>query len=362
MPINHGIWKIGKNVVQVQEVQMDSEEELEIIVESNPEILNENWLIIGRQVLTSFNKYIDLLAIDNSGSVIIIELKKHKTPREVVAQGLDYASWVKSLSPSDLSEIFKKYDNKYSKLGKSLDQAFYDKFKYKIEEENVNSSHQIVIVAAELDSSTERIVKYLSDSDIPINAVFFKVFEDNNQKYLSRAWMIDPFETSEIATVSYNGGPWNGEFYVSFGHGSERNWEDAIKYGFISAGGGQWYSRTLNQLSTGDRIWVNIPKTGYVGVGTVSETAKKADEVLFDTDSGQKNIYDLPHKAHYHSQFKDDEDKAEYIVKVNWVKTVPLNKAISELGFFGNQNSVCKPTAKKWENTINRLKEYWHIK
>lgn len=179
-----------------------------------------------------------MLALDNNGSIIIIELKKHKTPREVVTQGLDYASWVKTISSSQLTGIYKNYELKYSKTRKSLDQVFYEKFKYKLEEDDLNSSHQIVIVAAELDASTERIVGYLSSSDIPINVVFFRVFEDNNQRYLSRAWMIDPFETSEIVTVPQDGGSWNGEFYVSFGHGNERIWEEAVKYGFISAGGG----------------------------------------------------------------------------------------------------------------------------
>ena len=52
---------------------------------------------------------------------------------------------------------------------------------------------------------------------------------------------------------------------------------------------------------------------------------------------------------------------AEYIVKVEWIKTVPEEKAVKELGFFGNQNSVCKPRNEKWEFTIERLKKYWKV-
>jgi RecB family endonuclease NucS len=55
-------------------------------------ILKSGWVIIGQQARAAFDKYIDLLAIDASGSVIIIELKRHKTPRDVVAQAIDYAS------------------------------------------------------------------------------------------------------------------------------------------------------------------------------------------------------------------------------------------------------------------------------
>jgi len=264
------------------------------------------------------------------------------------------------LKGSQISGIFKDFNQKYVESDKTLDIVFKEKFGYAIEEESLNSSHQIVVVAAELDSSTERIVKYLSDSAVPMNAVFFKVFEDEEQRYLSRAWIIDPIETSDIAVTSRSNGEWNGEFYVSFGHGAERNWEDAAEYGFICGGGGTWYSRTLNALGVGDRIWVNIPKLGYVGVGKVVDTAKKADEVFFSVGDDEKNIYELSNKANYHSQYKDDEDNAEYIVKVEWDKKTTLKSAASE-GFFGNQNTVCKPTTSKWENTVNRLKEIWDI-
>jgi len=54
-------------------------------------ILNADWLLIGRQVRTGFDKFIDLLALDGDGKVIIIELKRNQTPREVVAQAIDYA-------------------------------------------------------------------------------------------------------------------------------------------------------------------------------------------------------------------------------------------------------------------------------
>jgi RecB family endonuclease NucS len=55
-------------------------------------------LLIGRQIQTDYGKFIDMLALDQEGNLVIIELKKNRTPREVVAQTLDYASWVQNLS------------------------------------------------------------------------------------------------------------------------------------------------------------------------------------------------------------------------------------------------------------------------
>lgn len=47
--------------------------------------------------------------------------------------------------------------------GGDLAEAFKARFGADLAEEDLNQSHQIVIVAAELDAQTERIVGYLQD-------------------------------------------------------------------------------------------------------------------------------------------------------------------------------------------------------
>jgi hypothetical protein len=59
---------------------------------------------------------------------------------------------------------------------------------------------------------------------------------------------------------------------------------------------------------------------------------------------------------------EDDEEKSEYLVKINWLKTLDIGDAIKEKGFFGNQNTVCKPVAIKWQHTVERLKKRFEIK
>lgn len=361
MPIEHSIWKINKTPSPLPVYTLDNEDELEEMLFKDLSILNDQWLLIGRQVQTSFNKYVDLLALDASGSLIIIELKKKRTARETVAQAIDYASWIETIDTSTIAEIYEKFCSKYLNSDMNLNSAFLKKFGSNLDEDDLNSSHQIVIVASELDSSTERIVQYLSNSEVPINIVFFQTFRDGENKYLSRAWLIDPAETQKQATIPQKAGPWNGEFYVSFGVGENRNWEDARKFDFICAGGGKWYSNTLNMLQKGDRIWANVPKVGYVGVGVVAAPAVKIDEFYVQTEKDKTPFLEAPINANYHQQWKDNDDKSEYFVKVNWIKTVPLEKAISEVGFFGNQNSVCKPTTPKWNHTVERLQKIFEM-
>lgn len=356
MAIEHAIWKVGTKPERLQSAMLKSELALEEMINADISMLNDRWLIIGRQVNTSYGGFIDLLAMDADGSLIIIELKKHKTPRDVVAQAIDYASWVKNISPEKISDIFAKYSN-----GGSLDEAYAKKFGSKLEEDDLNQTHQMLVVASELDASSERIVSYLSDMDIPINVLFFKVFKDGDNSYISRTWMIDPGETQEKASSNTgNKEPWNGEFYVSFGHGDARDWEEARKYGFISGGGGNWYNKTLFMLNEGDRIWANIPKTGYVGVGIVTGPAVRFSDFEVEVDGQKKKFIDIA-SANYHKQYIDDAENSEYMVPVKWLVSVPAKDAVSEVGFFGNQNTVARPTTTKWPHTIERLKKRWQI-
>ncbi len=359
MAVQQGIWKISQSAEAkpqaLREIKLENEALLEQQIVKDISILNAHWLLIGQQVTTDFGKKIDLLAVDASGSVIVIELKKDRTPRDVVAQAIDYASWVETLSSDRLSRIYAEFAGKQCLSSQSLDEAFRQKFSSVLSDDDLNSSHQMVIVAAELDASTERIITYLNDkASVAVNAVFFSVFEDNGHQYLSRAWMIDPLETEEHAVNTSAKGHWNGEFYCSFGAGpGSRNWEDAIEYGFVSGGGGRWYSKTLLGVSPGDRLWVNIPGTGYVGVAEVTANAVMADEFISD---------DMTLKGSYARAEDVGEDNAEFFVGVKWLHTETQNSAFSEVGLFGNQNTIARPRDKKWDHTVERLKQVWMIK
>jgi len=70
-------------------------------------------------VETAYGKFIDLLCMDSEGTLVIVELKRDKTPREVTAQALDYASWVKTLNAEEIEKIAAAYFK-----GESLESAF----------------------------------------------------------------------------------------------------------------------------------------------------------------------------------------------------------------------------------------------
>ncbi len=161
MPIEVGIWRIdGAEVARVASSKLANEARLEDILEQDLSILGlDVLLVVGCQVITDFGKRIDLLAMDSLGEVFAIELKRDRTPREIVAQLLDYGSWIRDLDVERLSDIYARHNTNGSG---SLADGFRERFDDELPAD-LNSSDQLIIVASELDASTERIVSYLSE-------------------------------------------------------------------------------------------------------------------------------------------------------------------------------------------------------
>ncbi len=357
MPIEVGIWRLGQKPEKINASVIDSELMLENALIEDLSVLSSQLMLIGRQVSTIYGKFIDILAMDAYGNLAVVELKKNKTPREVVAQLVDYASWIQSLSYEDIAAIYAEKN-----LGKKLEEGFYDAFGISLPEQ-INQSHELIVVASELDPSTERIINYLSDNyGVPINAVFFRFFRDGERDYLARTWLIAPEEAERKTSKSKSkkgSEPWNGrDFYVSLGEGEHRAWEDCQKYGFISGGQGKWYSQTLNLLFPGSRVFVNIPKTGYVGVGIVKESAVPVNEFNVLLDGKEVPILSAPLIATNMGENADDSDLSEYLVRVEWLRAVPRNEAFWEKGLFALQHTACRLTSSF---TIERLSQHFGL-
>lgn len=193
MPQDIKIWEITDTdkLKEISESKLDLEERLEDWIEKDISLISsDDLLIIGRQV-----RSIDLLCVDRNGDLVIIELKRDKTPRESTAQTLDYASWVKDLSNEEITDIADSYFKE--KEGRTFEKAFKDKFGTDIPEV-LNEDHRMIIVASEIDSSSERIIEYLSDTyGVPINAITFQHFQKDGKEFLSRVFLIEPSEAEQ---------------------------------------------------------------------------------------------------------------------------------------------------------------------
>jgi hypothetical protein len=357
MPIEIGLWKMGGQLEPVRFQPLENEKKLEAALATDLSLVGDGLLLVKRQVATASGKFIDMLGIDVQGTLVVIELKRGRTPREAVAQLLDYASWAKDLSRQDIAEHYAEFHN-----GASFDEAYVARFGSSVPEE-INQQHKLVLVCSSLDPESERIIEYLSkDYGVPINAVFFRFFKDGATEFLARSWLIEPNEVEARSTRAITQRatePWNGrDFVVNIGHGEQRSWEDSRKYGFVSGGGGRWYSSSLRQLFPGARVFANIPGEGFVGVGTVRSEAVPVTQFKVARDDTEKPILEMPLAAAGMGSNADNPDLCEYLVGVDWQNTRPREQAYREAGMQGNQNTAWKLRDRF---TLDKLKEHFKL-
>lgn len=187
------IWEISEKtkLLELTKSKLDFEDRLEDWIEDDISIIDHNLIIVDRQFITDSGKKIDLLCIDSIGDLVIIELKRDKTPRDVTAQVLEYATWVKELSNERITKIANIYLGEKGPLEKAFKEKFVDELP-----DILNENHKMIIVASEMDDSTERIINYLSDSyGVAINTISFQYFKkDDGKEYLTRTFLIEPSE------------------------------------------------------------------------------------------------------------------------------------------------------------------------
>jgi RecB family endonuclease NucS len=90
MPLEIGLWRVDDKPTKLATSCIGLEARLEGLIESDVTILGEPLLLVGRQVPTGYGKVINLMGVDAGGVLHVLELKRDRTPREVVAQILDY--------------------------------------------------------------------------------------------------------------------------------------------------------------------------------------------------------------------------------------------------------------------------------
>lgn len=149
--------------------QENLEEKLELWLENNPHCLleEEKVLIIGRQVITNLDSIVDLLAVDKRGDLVIIELKRDRTPRNTVAQVLEYTSFVEDLSYQQLEEIFMEYTGE-----ENINLADYHRNYFQLQEDeavafNKNQKPLIIaqIITKEVKQTSTFLLHFLGKKD-----------------------------------------------------------------------------------------------------------------------------------------------------------------------------------------------------
>ena len=195
------IWSIdGTQVTQLEPSnQMESELLLENILVSNPSLLMEDLILVGRQTPTEGGP-LDLLGVDADGRLVVFELKRGTLSRDAVSQVVDYASYLNAMELDDLANHISERSGEHG-IKKIEDfQVWYDNQGYG--ELETLKPPRMFLVGLGADATTERMVNFLAtDNGVDISLLTFHGFQDIDRTLLAKQVEVRGDSDDEKATV-----------------------------------------------------------------------------------------------------------------------------------------------------------------
>jgi len=169
--------------IRFKDLELKEKFDIEVWVRKNPEILGENLMIISEQTLLPSGRQPDLLALDKNGNLVIIELKKDDSGKDVYWQAITYAANFSEFTYSDIMDMYEKY---LENLGQT-DPNPKDKIEEFVEEdiEKINQKQRIILVSKEFHPDVLRAVLWLRDFEVDIKCIrLMPYIDENNQLFI----------------------------------------------------------------------------------------------------------------------------------------------------------------------------------
>jgi hypothetical protein len=146
------------------------ETEIEELVWSDLEaFLGESLFPIARQARLTGGGIPDVLALDESGRVVVIEIKRD-VDRSQLAQCLEYAGWARSTNLDELAALYHG--------GPASFFTDWQDFTETNTPVVVNRSPRVVLVARSFEDRTRSALDFLRENGLPVSVVPVSVYED----------------------------------------------------------------------------------------------------------------------------------------------------------------------------------------
>lgn len=149
----------------------------------------------------------------------------------------------------------------------------------------------------------------------------------------------------------------NGLYYYNVGEGIHRNWDDYVKFGFISAGQAPRFRDAMLGFEEGDVIAAYLKGHGFVGIGQITQKAKPVREVLIDNIPLLQQELECPNIV----ENSNDPEKSEYVALVDWVSFTNRSDAKwkSKSGIFTSQ--LVRASLDSQPETVKYLEQEFSV-
>ena len=183
------------NATTFSELNLSERYDIQEWIDDTPEILGEKLLIIGKEIILPSGIRLDLLAIDENGNLVIIELKRDTSGNHVEWQAIKYASYCSAFTDEEIFKIYQDYLNK--KYNDKDAKREIENFLVTFEMEKLNKEQRIILVSRDFNSDVASAVLWLNDKGLDIKCIKINSFLSENNELLIYPTQIIPLPEAE---------------------------------------------------------------------------------------------------------------------------------------------------------------------
>lgn len=231
-------------------------------------VFREPLFLLSRQVRTRDSKRADILALDQAGSAVIIELKRHHGSLGVDTQALQYLADFSAYRGRDLLRLSKE-----ESLSEKIQGFLGDDFRL----EDLNRRSRVILVARTFDPALFSMGEWLAKSGVAFRCIEYTPFEVAGHRFLSFSIAFDRTPDPLYPLVFQNRAREPGVFWHNVGRADDRWWALLNERSEISTGfdnqPGDAGERILKSYVTGDKIVAYATGYGAVGWGVIERPA-----------------------------------------------------------------------------------------
>lgn len=161
------------------------EAELQQWLAANPDTLESGLWLVGYEFPLGENR-VDLLGVDQSGQLVVIEVKRANATREAVGQVLDYVSALERMEPAAIAESINQADARPELAPVADFERDYGE-RYGRGLANLKPVRALLACTSE-SAETGRILEFLQDLEMDIDSVVFAgtLLESGERRYRRR--------------------------------------------------------------------------------------------------------------------------------------------------------------------------------
>ncbi len=245
------------------------EADLEDLLAANVDLIegsgdgDDTLLIIGRQVKTSSGKVMDLVALDSSGALSLIEVKRDEKDVKVrkdhaEIQSVRYAASLARLRTADdlVMKLYAPYIERYQAQDHAANGGARSSVEWarkkladfidtnKIPAERINHSQKIVLIGAGFDEDTKSAAAWMAKNGLPLRVVEVRPYSVGPGNYvLDIQQVIPPLLTEDfyVDVTSAGTARRRAATGAESGRTSRLKLKDLLAAGVLKVGDAVWF-------------------------------------------------------------------------------------------------------------------------